>query len=315
MAKHRKILITGGAGYLGGALTDQLIEKGHEVTVYDNLTYEGRYMKNLPFVLGDVRDREMLKKLLPKFDTVIWLAALVGDGACSINPDLTTAINLDSIKWLTQNYQGKIAFMSTASVYGINGRILDESAGLNPLSHYAITKLEAEKSIQANTKDHLIFRLATLFGLGDNYSRPRFDLVVNTLTKQAVLNKTLNVFGGGQWRPLLHVKDAANAIVFALDNEITGLYNLHYDNMRICDIAEEIKKKVIDAKIIFSNIKFEDLRNYRMQSDKYRAFGWSPKHTLQDGIREIIKLLTEKRLKYINDSLYSNAEYLKQRIL
>ena len=108
-----KILVVGGAGYVGGALTDLLMARGYEIEVYDNLTYESRYLKAVNFIYGDVRDYEKLSSIINNYDIVIWLAALVGDGACAINRSLTTEINLNSVKWLVENYRGKIIFMST----------------------------------------------------------------------------------------------------------------------------------------------------------------------------------------------------------
>lgn len=311
----KKILVCGGAGYIGGYLTDLLLQNNFDVTVYDNLTYEGRYMKNIPFINGDVRDNEKLGKIINDYDIIIWLAALVGDGACSVNPDLTTAVNVSTVEWLAKNYTGKIIFMSTSSVYGINDRLLDEDSQTNPLSLYASTKLEAEKIIVKIAKDYLIFRLGTLFGIGDSYSRMRLDLVVNILTKKAALGELLIVYGGGQWRPLLHVKDVAEGVIFGIKNDIKGLYNLCGKNYRICDIAEEIKKIFPEVQITYNNIKFEDLRNYRVSAKKFEAYGWKPKYDLAYGILEIYKAIKEGRIKEPNDILYSNAEYLKNKII
>ena len=153
----KRVLIVGGCGYVGGHLTDCLRQE-YDVTVYDNLLYENHYLKKISFIFGDVRDRDKLSRLLPKFDIVIWLAAVVGDGACARDPYLAQAINEDSVKWLVDNYSGKIVFMSTCSVYGINNELIDESAEVNPLSVYARTKLAAEQYIVKNAKDYLIFR-------------------------------------------------------------------------------------------------------------------------------------------------------------
>ena len=146
-----RILIVGGAGYLGGAVTDILLATKHELLVYDLLLYEETYRKNVPFIYGDIRDTHKLKESLKWADAVIWLAALVGDPACSLSESFTCQVNSDSLHFLKDNYSGKIVFMSTCSVYGVAEGELSESSALNPLSSYARSKLEAEK-ILFNTK-------------------------------------------------------------------------------------------------------------------------------------------------------------------
>src|SRR3989344_1269598 len=151
MRRKNNILICGGAGYIGGYVTDLLNKSGYNVTVYDNLTYDSRFLKDVPFVWGDIRDKKKLGKLLKKFDTVIWLAALVGDPACALQPSLSNEINYQTSRWLARNYKGRIIFASTCSVYGINHDLIDENAQPNPLSIYAKTKWEAEKEIVKNS--------------------------------------------------------------------------------------------------------------------------------------------------------------------
>lgn len=309
-----KILIAGGAGYVGGYMTDLLNKNGENVTVYDNLIYESRFLKNVQFIYGDIRDREKLRKVLPEFDVVIWLAAIVGDGACAVDPFLTQSINEDTVKWLVDNYSGKIIFPSTCSVYGINNELIDESAPPNPLSMYAITKLAAEQYIVGYHKNYLIFRLGTLYGLGDEHSRIRLDLVTNILTQKATFGEPLTVFGGDQWRPLLHVREVAEATLFGLKRNITGLFNLSAENYRIREIAEEIQKIIPNTSVVYQDLKFEDHRNYRVTSDAYRKLGWTPKHNMSEGIREMHLVIKEQRIKDLNDPIYYNAHYLNERL-
>jgi nucleoside-diphosphate-sugar epimerase len=314
--KRYKILIVGGAGYIGGYMTDLLVQNKYDVTVYDGLLFEGRYMKDVPFIYGDVRDKKALSKIISDFDIVIWLAAIVGDEACSLDPKLTREINLSSVRWLVKNFKGKIIYTSTCSVYGASpiDSILNESSKTNPLSLYASTKLDAEKIINKKAKNALIFRLGTLFGVSDIHSRIRLDLVVNILTKKAALNEPLSVFGGGQWRPLLHVKDVAEAILFGIEKDVKGLYNLSYENYRVKDIAHEIKKVLPNVDVNFHNVKFEDLRNYRVDSSKFKGLGWKPKYNLNHGIIEMHRLLKEKRMRDPSDVNYSNAAHLKKEL-
>lgn len=306
----RRVLITGGAGYVGGYLTDVLLENGYDVTVYDNLVYENRFMKDVHFEFGDIRDYTKLSSILSNYDVVVHLAAIVGDGACAIDPSLTQNINAACTKWLVDNYDGKIVYASTCSVYGVNNDLIDESATPNPLSSYASTKLEGEQYIVDNHEDHLIFRLGTLYGVGDAHSRLRLDLVANILTKRAVLGEQLKVFGGDQWRPLLHVKDVSTAIEFGLENDVQGLYNLSSGNWRMRDMAEDIARIVPNTTVHYQDLKFEDMRNYRVAADKILATGWVPQFTFDDGILEISKVIKESRLKDVNDSVYSNVAYL-----
>ncbi|MGD0381905.1 MAG: NAD(P)-dependent oxidoreductase [Thermoguttaceae bacterium] len=308
-----KILIPGGAGYVGGYMTDLLSQNGEDVAVYDNLIYESRFLKNVRFIYGDIRDREKLRKILPQFEVVIWLAAIVGDGACAVDPFLTQSINEDTVKWLVDNYSGMIIFPSTCSVYGINNELIDESAPPNPLSMYAITKLAAEQHIIANHKDYLIFRLGTLYGMGDEHSRIRLDLVTNVLTQKAAFGEPLTVFGGDQWRPLMHVRDVAEATLFGLRKKVTGLFNLSAENYRIREIAEKIRKSIPNTTVVYQDMKFEDQRNYRVTSEAYRNLGWSPKHTMDEGIREMCMVIKEQRIKNLSDPIYYNAHYLNER--
>ena len=305
------ILVVGGAGYIGGAVTDVLQTTGHSTRVYDSLVYEESYRKPVDFVYGDVRDRERLKEQLDWADAVIWLAALVGDGACAINPQLSMEINQDSVEWLCENYDGRIIYTSTCSVYGAQRGILTEESPTNPLSVYATTKLAAEKHLE--NKNALVFRLGTLFGVSDLFARLRLDLVVNILTVRAALEGRLTIFGGDQFRPLLHVKDVARAIVDYIDAEHTGIFNLHRQNVRIIDLAYQVRNHFPDTVVERTDVRFEDARNYRVSSDKIRLqLGWKPTFSIDDGIIEIKELIETQRLKDMSNPRYANQAFLKQ---
>ena len=304
-----KILVVGGAGYVGGGIVDKLMNN-HDVTVYDSLIYETSYRKKVNFIFGDIRDYGKLNAILNDYDAVIWLAALVGDGACSINPALTQEINSESVRNLVQNYQGRIVFLSTCSVYGAQDGILSEKSPTNPLSEYASSKLVAEKYLEKSNA--IIFRLGTLFGISDQYSRIRLDLVVNILVTKALMENKMSVFGGDQWRPLLHVNDVANAIDATIGTDTTGIFNLHYQNFKIIQIAENIKRKVDTAQIITTPMEFQDARNYQVTSEKlFNETGFKAEVDLDTGIEEIYELVFNKRIKDINDPRYSNQNFLK----
>ena len=303
-----KILVVGGAGYVGGGIVDKLIPN-HEVTVYDSLVYETSYRKQVDFIYGDIRDYKKLNSILNNYDCVIWLAALVGDGACSINPSLTQEINAESVKNLTKNYSGRIVFLSTCSVYGAQEGVLSEDSSTNPLSEYASSKLIAEKYLEDSNV--IIFRLGTLFGISDQYSRIRLDLVVNILVTKALMENKMSVFGGDQWRPLLHVNDVANAINVTVETQVNGIFNLHYQNFKIIEIAEEIQKKITTAEIITTPLEFQDARNYQVTSDKLLSeTGFKPSVNLKTGIDEIYDLISKNRIKDISDPRYSNQNFL-----
>ena len=304
------ILIVGGAGYVGGGIVDKL-KKHHQVTVYDSLIYEESYRKDVNFVYGDVRDQSKLLKLFKNHDAVIWLAALVGDGACAINPELTFEINSDSVKFLAENFKKRIVFLSTCSVYGAQDGLLNEDSSINPLSEYASSKVQAEEYLKGSNS--IIFRLGTLFGISDEFSRIRLDLVVNILVTKALTEGKLTVFGGEQWRPLLHVNDVANAIEQTIDSETNGIFNLHYKNFKIIDIAEAIVNKVDSAIIETTPIKFQDARNYQVSSEKLLSeTGFKAEIDLNTGINEIYDLIANNRIKNVNHKRYSNQNFLEE---
>ena len=305
-----KILVVGGAGYVGGGIVDNL-SKYYEVTVYDSLIYETSYRKKVNFILGDIRDTKKLNNILKDFDVVVWLAALVGDGACAINPDLTNEINSESVKNLVENFDKRIIFLSTCSVYGAQDGVLTESSPTNPLSEYASSKLKAEEYLKDSNS--LIFRLGTLFGISDEFSRVRLDLVVNILTAKALIDKKISVFGGEQWRPLLHVNDVSNAISHCLKTDVSGIYNLHHKNYRIIDIAREIENKVKDVEVEVTPMSFEDARNYQVSSQKlFDETGFDASIELINGVNEIYDLIFDNRIKDITDPRYSNQNFLKK---
>lgn len=304
------ILVVGGAGYVGGGIVDNL-KNNYNVTVYDSLIYEESYRKDINFVNGDIRDTDKLLPLLANSDVVIWLAALVGDGACAINPELTFKINSESVKFLVENFKKRIVFLSTCSVYGAQDGLLDENSPVSPLSEYASSKVQAEEYLKdANS---IIFRLGTLFGISDEFSRIRLDLVVNILVTKALTEGKLTVFGGDQWRPLLHVRDVANAISHTLESDVTGIFNLHYKNYKIIDIANTIVNKIPNASIETTPMKFQDARNYQVSSERLlKETGFKAEVELLTGVEEVFNLISSKRIKNVNHIRYSNQNFLEK---
>ncbi len=304
------ILLVGGAGYLGGALTDILQSSDHHVLVYDRLLYEETYRKDVPFVRGDVRDYEKIQKYFDWADAVVWLAALVGDPACALNESLTMDVNKHALQYMRDHFDGRILNLSSCSVYGAGDNILDETSELQPLSLYAKTKVWSEQIL--NGANSISFRLGTLYGLSDAHARIRFDLVVNTLVMRAILHGKMSVFGGEQYRPLLHVRDVGKTLAENLTTVQTGVYNLHAENMTIIEIAERVEKAIPGSVIEKSDVKFQDNRNYRVSSDKARReLGFDPLLRVDDGIRELRALLEDGRVSDSFTSRYSNYLHLR----
>lgn len=308
-----KVLVTGGAGYVGGWLTNQVVLAGHEVRVFDKLLYEDSYLKDIDFQYGDILDIESLRPHLDWADTVIFLAGFVGDPACALNPDLTMKTNVTAVQNLVDNFDGQIIFPSTCSVYGAQDGELTENSPVAPLSLYADSKIHAEKILLESGRQALIFRLGTLFGLSDEFARLRVDLVLNVLTIRAVLENKMSVFGGKQYRPLLHVRDVATAMVPQIGTNAAGLYNLHTVNTTIIDLAHQIKKIVPTAELEITESSFQDARNYMVSSDKARnELGFKPVYSTDEGIVEVANLIKQRRITDVNLPRFSNVAALTQ---
>lgn len=306
----KRVLVVGGAGYVGGAVTELLSEHRIPFTVYDSLIYEPHYLKNVDFVRGDIRDAAKMKSLLPEFTHVIWLAAIVGDAACEVNPGLTVAVNEKATAWLAEHFQGRIVFASTCSVYGQHDAEVTEESALQPLSLYAKTKHAAERNLQG--ENTLIFRLGTAFGVSDTYSRPRMDLAVNYMTANALTKDELTVFGGTQWRPLIHVKDIAEAMVCNLERPVRGIYNLASVNLQIKDLAA-IVARTTGCRVRHTEQKFQDQRNYHVSTAKALRddmFNPNTMRTVEDGIREITELVGLGRIKQTENDVYFNVRHV-----
>ncbi len=306
-----KVLVVGGAGYVGGAVTELLSAEKIPFVVYDSLVYEPHYLKKVEFVRGDVRDTGKLKLLLDHSTHVIWLAAMVGDGACEVNPELTVEINQKAVEWMSHNFNGRIIFTSTCSVYGLHDAEVDEESPVNPLSLYAKTKLQAENYLRG--ENALIFRLGTAFGVSDTYSRPRMDLVVNYMTSNAITKGQLSVFGGTQWRPLVHVKDIAQTVVHNLERPVRGTYNVASANLQIKDLAS-IVSRLTNCGIHYTEQQSQDQRDYHVSTRKALRDGIYNPHTLrtvEDGIREIADLVTVGRIKHTENDIYFNVRHVE----
>jgi len=304
-----KVLVVGGAGYIGGAVTDILIAKKIPFSVYDKLVYEHQYLKPVDFIYGDIRDYKKLKSILSKYTHVIWLAAIVGDPGCQIDEWMTRAVNVEPVKWLTKNYKGRILFASTCSVYGKSNSMLTESSPTNPLSLYARSKLEVE-SVLVKHPNVLMYRIGTAYGVSDYHARVRMDLAVNLLSFKAIDEGKLTYFGGTQWRPFIHVKDIAMAFVNGLDNSAKGIYNLTTENCQIQDLAKRIGN-LTKSKIETTEQPFQDERNYHVNTDKAKRAGLlnGLKYNLEHGIKEMALLASSNRASS-KEPIHHNEKHL-----
>ena len=200
-------------------------------------------------------------------------------------------------------------------MYGAQDGILDENSPTGPLSLYAESKLEAEAILKSSANSTLIFRLGTLFGMSDQFARLRVDLVLNVLTIRAILEGSMSVFGGAQYRPLLHVRDVATAAIPHISTDRTGIYNLHTENITVLELAERIKIVVGDVNIEQTEISFQDARNYRVSSDKAREeLGFAPRWSIEDGITEVADVIKNRRIKNVQNPRFNNSESLRMQL-
>lgn len=293
-----KILITGGAGYLGSVLTETLLKQGHFVTVLDSLCYNQLSLsgffhnKLFKFILGDVRDTFLLEKLVNLNDVIIPLAAIVGMPACKANPQAAIDINLNQIKNIIKfsTKEKKIILPNTNSQYGSSTEIITENSPFKPLSLYAETKCDAEKAL-LDSGNGIALRLATVFGVS---YRMRMDLLVNDLVYKSLTDGYLVLFESHFIRNYIHVRDVAKAFSFMIDNYDNCKNNafnvgLSEANLNKFQLAEIIKNFVPELVIVQNEFKKDlDQRNYRVSNEKIEALGWKPDFSLTRGVEELI---------------------------
>ena len=298
---NNKIFITGGAGYVGSTLVPVLLNQGNTVTVLDSLIFDQPSLldccanPNFKFIQGDICDFELVNSLLPDFDIVIPLAAIVGAPACKRNPSLTRLVNYDAHMNIVNNVSTdqKVLFATTNSGYGIGEKdsYCTEKTPLRPISEYGRMKVEIEKAF-LDKGNAATFRLATVFGMSP---RMRMDLLVNDFVYQAVKDRALVLFEEHFRRNFIHVRDVANAFLFGIENydEMKGEpYNvgLSSANLTKRQLAEKIKEYVPELYIHSAEIGEDpDKRDYIVSNEKIESLGWNPDYTLDDGILELIK--------------------------
>lgn len=293
-----KVLITGGAGYLGSILSEHLLISGYHVTVLDSLMYKQTSLlhlfkyENFDFVMGDVRDINLLEKLVKESDVIIPLAAIVGMPACRKYPELTVDVNLNQIKNIIKfsNKNQKIILPNTNSQYGSSTEIITEESPFNPLSLYAKTKCDAESSL-LESGNGVALRLATVFGVSP---RMRMDLLVNDFVYKSVTDGYLVLFESHFTRNYIHVQDIAQTFQFIIENygrANNQAFNvgLSSANLTKLMLAKKIKEHVPDLVITEYDFKEDfDKRNYVVSNEKLEKLGWKPQFDLDYGIKQLI---------------------------
>ena len=296
-----KILITGGAGYIGSILVPELLNKGHEVIVVDNLMYGQTSLldccnnKNLSIIRGDARDKQLISKCIENVDAIFPLACYTGAPLCSKDPIGAETTNLDAIKILLElrKKDQLIIFPTTNSGYGVGqeGKYCTEETPLNPLSFYGRLKVDAERAI-LESGNCITLRLATVFGVSP---RMRLDLLVNNFIYRAVNDGFLVLFESHFKRNYIHVRDVAKAFIHCLDN-FNSMKNETYNvglsdaNLSKWELCEEIKKQVPNLYFVEAEIGEDpDKRDYIVSNEKIEATGFKPENSLHHGIEELIK--------------------------
>ena len=309
----KKILVTGGAGYIGSKLVNKLIELNYKVTVIDTLKFSSNSLnhlfgnKNFKFIKGDVRNYKLIKSLINKNEYIIPLAALVGAPICEKNKKEAISTNLESVKMMMKfiSKKNKIIYLTTNSGYGVGekNKYCTEESPLNPISLYGRTKVEAEKVVMKN-KNSVGFRLATVFG----YSyRMRTDLLVNNFVFNSLKNRKLTLYEPHFRRNYIHVNDVVNGIVYTIKNFKnlkSNIYNLGLSSANLTKymLAKKIKKQLKDLKIkIVKNKKDPDQRDYFVSNKKIEKKGFRAKTSIDTGIKELINIFTYSDEKIINN--------------
>ena len=322
-----KVLVTGGAGYLGSVLVPRLLRGGHEVRALDSLMYDGSSLLSVwsepgfEFVRGDVRDVDVVHRSLVGVDAVVHLAAIVGDPACARDPELARAVNLEAsvavLEAAARSGAQRFIFASTCSNYGRMSdptKYVDETAELKPVSLYAETKVGVERRMLESSGDFgdlgvTALRFATLYGASP---RMRFDLTVNEFTMELLTKKELIVFGEQFWRPYVHTTDAARAVEAVLEapqQKVAGqVFNIGSteQNFQKQQLVDMILPLAVGASVEYVH-RDEDPRDYRVSFAKVeRDLGFHTERTVDDGIREVAAIVTGGVIRDFADPRFRN---------
>jgi nucleoside-diphosphate-sugar epimerase len=326
--RPQRILVIGGAGYIGSSLVPQLLNAGYHVRVLDAMIFGDdalsavRDHDHLELVPGDFRHVEHVVGALQGVDAVVHLGAIVGDPACNLDEGLTIDVNLCATQMIAALAKAmrirRFIFASTCSVYGACDEILDEKSMVKPISLYGHTKLASEQLLMKLADSDFaptILRFATIYGFS---GRTRFDLVVNLLAAKAKMDGEITVHGGNQWRPFVHVADAAYAVLKAVAAPLelvnAQVFNVgsNDQNYTISQIGEMVHEQVMSARLVVRH-DATDARNYRVDFSKIsRLLNYQPRWTVSQGIEQVLESIASGEVTDYRDPRYSNVSYLTQ---
>ena len=319
----KKVLITGGAGYVGSFLADELIKKNYHVNVLDLFLYGSDVFESnkINLIKGDIRNINLLKKIIPGNDIIIHLACISNDPSFELNPILGKSINLEAfepiIKISKDNGIKKFIYASSSSVYGVKKEHnVFENMKLEPLTDYSKFKAICEEiCLKYRSKDFetIILRPATVCGFS---RRQRFDLVVNIFTNLGFNKRQLTVFGGNQLRPNIHIKDMVQSYITSIENNDLGkvnnpIFNVGYENYSTLSLAEKVKNNIgSDLKIEIQ--KTNDDRSYHINSEKFsKVTKFAYKHTIDDAIKDLKRAFEHKQFQEpLSNKIYFNIKMM-----
>ena len=328
----RKVVITGGAGYVGSFLVPSLLEEGYEVTVLDLFLY-GKHvfdsLKNSPklhLIEGDIRNTSLLKRVFKEQECLIHLACISNDPSFDLNAALGKSINFDAFPGMIQAVQEspiqRFIYASSSSVYGVNPAAnIDETTACHPLTDYSLYKLKCEELLhKAHFKNciYTIIRPATVCGYAP---RLRLDLTVNILTIHALVNQKILVFGGPQLRPHIHIQDMVNVYKHLLGSPISKIasqtFNAGYENKSVLETAQLVQDCISTQKnqtIALEVKESSDLRSYHIDSTRIRQMlGFVPKYSLKDAVQSLVTAYEQQKIiNPLENTLYYNIKRMKE---
>ena len=321
----KRVLVVGGAGYIGSLLVEHLLNTGYQVRVLDSLLYGGEPLQavmnhpNFELMTGDCRNIQDVVKAVRGVESIVQLAAIVGDPACEQDHTSALEINYAATRMLIEIAKGngvsRLVFASSCSVYGATEFEVDEHSEVHPVSFYGRTKVDSERALLRSASDTLhptVLRFATVFGLS---ARPRFDLVVNLLTAKAAQEGVITIYNGMQWRPFIHVRDLveATAMVLRAPAALVGGQILNVGDSRLnytlTGVADAIREIFPATRV--EHVSNSDSRNYRVSFRKIEhVLGFRASYSLRDGIEELKSAFESGRIEDYSDLRYHNQRYL-----